>query len=137
MLLGTSEKSICFQRRRVLCRLPILNLRIPRPGIARRASTTLALRSVEISRQVLRRYLHQQLRLVPASQDLDLANGNLIQPRLDQSPNGREQIGSINDVKFAHALWVLILANEGCPAKIVLDIVEVAERDVFEVKDSA
>ena len=79
----------------------------------------------------------QQLRLVPASQDLDLANGDLIQPGLDQSPNGREQIGSVDDVEFTHALWVPILANGRSLANIVLDADEVAERDVFEVKNGA
>jgi hypothetical protein len=81
--------------------------------------------------------LGQQLFLVPASYDIDLGHGDLIQPRPDNGPHRREGPRGIDDVEFAHTLWVTILADGGGFKDVIFDVVKVGEGDVVEVEDRA
>jgi len=81
--------------------------------------------------------LTQQLLLVITTQDIDLGHCHCIQPWLDDGPYCRKRPGCIDDVKFAHALGIVILSDSGCLEDVVLDLVKVGQGDAAKVENCA
>ena len=69
--------------------------------------------------------------------DVNLGDGDFIQPPLDKVPNSRKTPRSINDVKFAHGFRVTILSDCGCFGDIVSYFVELPQADTLQVEDGA
>jgi hypothetical protein len=110
---------------------------IPRPRIAHRAPARALTRAPKLLRQILRRDLLQQRLLIPAPQDIDLLHRHLVQPRPDNRPHRAERPRRVDDIELAHRLRVPILPDGRRRGDVVLDAVEVAERDAAEVEDRA
>ena len=109
----------------------------PRTHIAQTAPTGTLTRPTKVLGQVLRGDLCEELVLVRAPDDLDLADGDLVEPELDDAPHGGECPRRVYDVEFAHDLWVAVLADGGRPGDVVLHAVKVGKRHALQVQDRA
>ena len=109
----------------------------PRPRVARRTSPwTLAL-SAKLLREVLRRYLLKQIRLITCAKNTDFRNSYFIKPAFNDRPDGGEGPGRVDDIELAHRFGVSVLSYRRRLHHVVLDAVEVAEADVLEIEDCA
>lgn len=68
---------------------------------------------------------------------MDLRNGDLIEPSLDQTPHRREAPRGVDDIELAHALRIEVLADRRRFADVVANLDKLTETDPFEVKDRA
>lgn len=50
--------------------------------------------------------LFGQFRLETLAEDRDLGDGDLVEPGLDERPDGGKEVGRVDDVKLAHHLGV-------------------------------
>lgn len=110
---------------------------IPRTLVGQRASAFAFASPPELRWQVLLWNLLQQGILVLASQNRNLGNGNLVEPRLHKSPHSGEQVRRVDDIEFTHAFRVVILSDFGCLANIILDVVKTTESDAVQIENSA
>lgn len=67
-------------------------IRVPRSGIAQAAASNTRALASEIGGQVFGRDLLEQFGLVVFPQDGDFGDGDLVEPRLDQGPDGGEEV---------------------------------------------
>jgi hypothetical protein len=69
--------------------------RVPRSSIAQAAATSARALASEVGGQVFRRNLLEQFGLVVFPQDGDFGDSDLVEPGLDQRPDGGEEVGSL------------------------------------------
>src|ERR1700691_673444 len=119
VLYSYHPNSSLLNLRTSILRRSALSLRVPRSSIAQFAPTlTLTLTSSsEFLGQIFRRNLLQQLRLIITAQNRNFANGDLVQKELDRGPYSRKEAWRIDDVEFAHAFGVSVLANIRSPCE--------------------
>lgn len=110
---------------------------IPRARIAQRAPAGAVAPPSKLFRQVLQGDLLLDGLQIVRAQDIDLGNGRLVEPALDDTPDGLKRPGSVDDVELAHRLRVAVLTDARGGGDVVLDAVEVAQGDVLEVEDRA
>lgn len=73
----------------------LLPSRVPWSGIAQTAATSARALASEIGGQVFGRDLLEQFGLVVFPQDGDFGDGDLVEPGLDQGPDGGEEVWSL------------------------------------------
>ena len=110
---------------------------MPRSGIAVRTATLALALATEILGEVLSRNLLEELALVAGSEDVDLGNGDGVEPALDDAPNGRETPRGVDHIQLAEALGVVVLGDNGGLLDIGVNLGNLADRDTLEVHDSA
>ena len=116
--------------------LPLeLVVRIPRASIIQRTSTRTSASPTQLYWEIFLVDLLQQFARVLG--DVNLGHRDLVQPGLDDLPNPIESPRRIYDIEFAHAFGVAILTDGCCLHHVVLDLVEVGQRDVVEIEDRA
>ena len=113
------------------------SLLLPRAGIAERAATRAVAGTTEVFGEVLHGDLSEKLVLIGGADDVDLGDGNFVEPTLDDVPDGREGPRCVDDVELAHRLRVAVLADRRRLENVILDAVEVGERHAREVEDRA
>ncbi len=87
-------------------------MNIPRASITQRTATIATFaESAKFLGQVLARNLCKKFVLVVAPDNINLVDGDLVQPGLDQPPNGVECPGRVDDVEFAHGLGITVLTD--------------------------
>ena len=69
--------------------------RVPRSCIAQAAAAGARALASEVGGQVFGRDLLEQFRLVAFPQDGDFGDGDLVEPGLDEGPDGGEEVGSL------------------------------------------
>lgn len=115
-----------------------LALRVPRSDIVPKASAfAFALASVQKIRQVLRIDILQEFLLVPASQDVDLLLGLIIDPHTYHCPDSREQKWSVEDEHVPQDLRVVVLCHFRGGLDELVRSTGVAQLDVLHIKDRA
>ena len=108
---------------------------VPWASIAERAPTRAFAGSSKFFREILLWNLFKELRLTIAN--IDLADGDLVEPWLNEPPDGAKPPWGIYDVEFAHAFGIVFLAYLGGLVDIILDCHKVGESDVVEIEDGA
>jgi hypothetical protein len=84
--------------------------RVPRSSIAQTAATSARALASEVGGQVFGRDLLEQFGLVVFPQDGDFGDGDLVEPRLDQGPNGGEEVrGLEREVSNSSEMIAVIL----------------------------
>lgn len=63
--------------------------------------------------EVLGGNLLEEFRLVATTEDVDLLDGDGVEPALDDAPDGGEAPGGVDDVQLAEALRVVVLGDDG------------------------
>src|SRR6266542_4055401 len=109
------------------------SLLLPRPSITHRASLGTLAGSTKLLWQILDWNLLDELVPICATQNVNLLDSHLIQPRLNDRPDGAESPWRIDDIKLAHRLGVPILANRRSLHNVILDTIEVGKRDATQV----
>jgi hypothetical protein len=110
---------------------------LPRPSIAHLAAARALTLATKLLGQVLGRDLAQQLLLVSGSEDVDLLDGDGIEPALDHAPDTAETPGGVDDVEPAQTLGVVVLAEVAGGADVAVDLAGLADADALEVHDGA
>ena len=135
----------CLLHRSLLLRLRLhlflllllLQVTVPRPSIAQATPAIALTRPSKLLRQVLRRDLREELVLICGANDVDLVHRHLVQPDLDDGPHGAERPRRVDNVELAHYLRIAVLPDRRSLHDVVLDAVEVGERDALQVQDRA
>lgn len=109
------------------------------PGTGVRVLTaTLALAdTTKLLRQVLRVDLLQQFALVATAKDVDLLNGDGVEPALDDTPNGGESPRGVDHVQLTQTLRVVVLGDGGGLTDVGVDGGDLGDGDTLEVHDGA
>ena len=110
---------------------------LPGTRIAQAAPAGALARPAKVLGEVLCGDLREELFLVRAADDLDLAYGDFVEPGLDDGPDGAERPGRVDDVELAHDLRVAVLADRGRLEDVVLDAVKIGQRHALQVQDRA
>jgi hypothetical protein len=71
------------------------SLLVPRTSIAQAAPARAFTRSTQLGGQVLFGDLFDEFRLEALAEDRDLGDGDLVEPRLDERPDGGEEVGGL------------------------------------------
>lgn len=137
--IGEPSPSIPLYRlrlRRCLRLAPFL-LGFPRSIVTQATPTDALARPSKLLGQVLGGDLREELVPVRAPDDVDLANGDLVEPDLDDGPHGAERPRRVDDVELAHDLRVAVLPDRRRRHDVLPDAVKVGERDALQVQDRA
>lgn len=94
---------------------------VPGAGVGEGAAADALAGAAEVLGQVLGGDVLGELLLVVFAEDVDLLLGSLVEPGLDERPDGGEEVRSVDDEHVAHGLGVVVLANGGRGRHIVLD----------------
>jgi hypothetical protein len=122
---------------RVLLRLLRFLFFLPGTLIAQATPARALARPAKVLGEVLCGDLREELFLVRAAYDLDLADRDLVEPGLDDGPDGAERPGRVDDVELAHDLRVAVLADLGRLEDVVLDAVKIGQGHALQVQDRA
>lgn len=109
------------------------------PGTSIRVlAATLALAdTAKLLRQVLGVDLLQQLALVVAAKDVDLLDGDGVEPALDYTPDGGESPGSVDHVQLTQTLRVVVLGYGGGLTDVGVDGGDLGDGDTLEIHNGA
>lgn len=112
-------------------------LSVPRPCVGKRASTLTVALASKAGGQVFGRDLLEELVLVLVTENLDLVDGDGVEPALDDGPDSGEDVGRVDDVELAHRLRVVVLTDVGGLLNVSGDLPELRDTDVLKVHDGA
>lgn len=98
-----------------------------------RASTC----TTELNRQVLSGDLGEQFLLVTAAEDVDLANGHGVKEALDGTESRAEAPGSVDEVKLAKTLGVVVLRDVGGLLDVSVDGGNAGDTNALEIHNCA
>lgn len=110
---------------------------MPRTSVAVLTATlTLALTAEGLGK-VLGRDLLKKLTLISGSENVDLGNGDGVQPALNDAPDSGETPRGVDHIQLAKALGVVVLRDDGSLLDVGVDLGNLADGDTLEVHDSA
>lgn len=110
---------------------------MPWASIAVLAATLAGAGAAKLLGDVLGGDVLQQLALVAAAEDVDLLDGDGVQPALDNAPHGREAPGSVDEEQLAQTLGVVVLGDDRGLADVRVHLGNLGQGDALEVHDGA
>lgn len=110
---------------------------MPRASIAVLAAALAGAGAAKLLGDVLGGDVLQQLALVAAAEDVDLLDGDGVQPALDNAPHGREAPGSVDEEQLAQTLGVVVLGDDRGLADVRVHLGNLGQGDALEVHDGA
>lgn len=109
----------------------------PRTHVAHVAATGALAGTAKLLGEVLSGHLPEELLAVTAAEDVDLGNGDGVEPSLDDVPDGAEAPGRVDEVELAEALGVVVLREGGGLLDVAEDLGGLGEADALQVHDGA
>jgi hypothetical protein len=110
---------------------------VPRTGIAVLTAGLALTLAAELLREVLSRNLLEKLTLVAGAEDVNLGDGDRVEPALDDAPNGGEAPRSVDHVQLAQTLGVVVLGDDRGLLDVGVDLGDLADGNTLEIHDSA
>lgn len=93
--------------------------------------------AAELLGEVLGRDLGEQLLGVAAAEDVDLGDGDGVEPGLDDVPDGAEAPGRVDEVELAETLGVVVLRERRGLLDVAEDRGRLGQTDALEIHDGA
>lgn len=110
---------------------------VPWAGIRVLATTFAFANTTKLDRDTLRVDVLHEFALVTAAKNVNLLDGDGIEPALDDAPDGREAPGGIDEEKLAQALGVVVLGDDGSLTNVGVDGWDLGQSYALEVHDGA
>lgn len=109
----------------------------PGAHIAHVAAAGALAATAELLGEVLGRHLREELLGVAAAEDVDLGDGDGVEPGLDDVPDGAEAPGRVDEVELAETLGVVVLREGRRLLDVAEDLGGLGETDALEVHNGA
>lgn len=110
---------------------------LPGTGIRVLAATLALADTTKLRGQVLGVDLLQQLALVATAKDVNLLDGDGVEPALDDTPDGGESPGGVDHVQLTQTFRVVVLGDGGGLTDVGVDGGDLGDGDTLEIHDGA
>lgn len=110
---------------------------VPRTSIAVLTASFAHTLATELLGEVLSGDLLEELTLVSRTENVDLGDGDGIEPALDNTPNGGETPRGVDHVQLAETLGVVVLGDDRGLSDVRVNLGNLGDGNALEIHDGA